>query len=100
MPDTLKTSNGSQISWCLFFNKEHASQISLKYMNAKCKVHLKELLNWPIPKPSQTWFPSSVADHPSLFLPYIWVIYLFFEFNHVFMCLIFVFFQKYFGFVD
>ena len=33
----------------------------------ECKVHLKELSNWSIPKPSQTWFPSSVADHPSLF---------------------------------
>ena len=35
----------------------------------ECKVHLKELSNWPMPKPSQTWFPTSgvAADHPHLF---------------------------------
>ena len=73
-----------------FLNQK--SCLSNKSQIYQCKVRLKELSNWPIPKPSQTWFPSSVADHPSSFFA-LHMGYLFFEFNHLCMFLIFVFFQ-------
>ena len=74
-----------------FLNQK--SCLSNKSQIYQCKVRLKELSNWPISKPSQTWFLSSVANHPSSFFA-LHLGYLFFEFNHLFMFLFFVFFQK------
>ena len=113
-PPTKKKLNAFQIVSCQSLFKKNTSELvlivscqilskhpmALKYLGAiffqqraclsnksqvyECKVHLKELSNWPIPKPSQTWFPSSVADHPSLFFA-LHLGYLFFEFNHLFI---------------
>ena len=71
--------------------KTQKTCLSKKSQVYERKVHLRELSNWPIPKPSQTWFPLSVANHPSLFFwPYIWVIY----FLNSIICSCFCFLSK------